>query len=716
MMDGDLRRTFAAVFRYETRQGLRSPAWWVLVLNFGLPVLLTSASPLDPWVPFTRRVFIPVILALAFLLVTPFVYLLAFEREDAPGTHHIFWVRLPHIGGALLAKAVAGVVLVLLAAAPVLAWTLAVAVFYHGWDGLRGWGQALFLIFLPAVFIYLALVLVALLLLPHRFGVRVLSLSLMLSLLFLQDQASLLHLWSPLTKIYFSPVTDLHPFGKLLVWHRVFWLLLIAGMTLWVLARLGRRARRPLGMHEQRWAQQVQWLGVGLMLVALFPAWGFHREKAARFYEVDPNRTPISHVEQGSENSCPQAYQVDVTFDLRRLRVQGHATWQGASATPRLQAGLAGTPVQAGQQMRMEYQGFPRWPRQVIWCPECARDLHLLPQRELQPYLLGWYFVEGHMFLLMTGPWHPFPGCPVERLQVRLEHLPCTSCVAVAGAPERQSGEKAWVYLWEKPPAQGPLLAVGGTYRVIEQEGKGRRFLLPRHMFPSQVQGELMAPYWTTLERMEESGLLSEEEARTLAVVDHLTYPRWGQDGLVLVPVTRSAVEGDPLAYQRYIALMLLMGWWCQGAESCVAQFADTLSEWESQQISLPPDISLEDADQLAQQLALQEQASPEEVSVLPSLFLYTAYRLQDPISTYQPLAMDFSGLLAYPFLIKREPIVLDFLNALYRQEPALFWHILRAYRDTYGLEDISLAAFAQWAENDLEVMLPEPDLVSPSR
>ncbi|MDQ7029722.1 MAG: hypothetical protein Q9O62_08075 [Ardenticatenia bacterium] len=713
MMDGSFRRAFAAVLYYEIRQGLRSPAWWLLILNFGLPVLLTSASPLDPWAPFARRVFIPVILALAFLLVAPFVYLLAFEREDTPWGHDIFWVRLPHIGGAFLAKTVAGVVLVLLAAAPVLAWTLSVAVFYHGWDGLRGWGQALYLIFLPAAFVYLALVLIAMLLLPHRFGKRVLSLCLMLGLVFLQDQIPLLHLWSPLTKVYFSPVTDLHPFGKLLVWHRLFWLLLTVGITLWALSRLSRRARRPLGIHEQRWAQQVQWLGVGLMLVALFPAWGFYREKAVRFYEVEPNPALRSHFEPGHDGACPQAYQVDVTFDLSRLQVRGLATWQGTSITPRLQAGLVGTPVQAGQQMRMEYQGSPRWPRQLIWCPECARDLPLLSQRVLQPYLLGWYFVEGHMFLLITGSWHPFPGCPVERLQVRLEHLSCESCIAVTGTPERQSVDKAWVYLWENPPAQGPLLAMSRAYRVIEQEG--RRFLLPRHMFPSQVQGELVAPYWTALERMEESGLLSEGEARTLAVVDHLVYPRWGQDGLVLVPVIRSTVEDDPLAYQRYIALMLLMGWWCQGAESCVTQFADTLFDWGSQQTALPLDISPEDADQLAQQLALQEQTSPEEVSVLPNLFLYATYRLHDPISTYHPLAMDISGVLAYPFLIKQSPLVLKFLDALYQHEPAHFWHILRAYRDTYGMEDISLATFVQWVEADLDIMLPDPDIM-PSR
>ncbi len=707
MMEGDLRHAFGGVLRYEIRQGLRSPAWWLLVLNFGLPILL-AAPPVDPSLSFTRRVFVPILTVLAFLLAAPLVYLVIFEREDTPWARNVFWVHLPHVGGALLAKAVAGIVLIFLAAMPILAWVLGAALFYHGWDGLRGWGQGFLLIFLPAPLIYLAMALVAMLLTTNRFAVKVLSLFLMLSLLLLHEHVSLLHLWVPLPRIYFSHVTGFHPFGRLLIWHRLFWMLLSIGIIVWALARLSWRAGRLLGMQERRWTRNTQRLGVFLVFIALIPALFFHWEKAQRFYEMEPGGKQIP-VWQTSEDSCPQAYQVDVTFDLRHLQVQGLAIWQEAYAVPKLQAGLRGMPVQEGEQIRMNYQGSPRWPRPAIWCPECLSDPTLLAWHALQPYPVGWYFVEGHLFLLMTGSWHPFPGCLMERLQVRLKQVPCESCIAVTGTPEQWRSEKVWNFFWEKPPNQGPLLAVTTTYQVIEQGGK--RFLFPSHTFPNQAQVELVAPYWTTLEHMEQSGLLIEEEARTLAVVDLLTYPRWSQEGLLLVPlVPMDAVSN----YQRYVALTLLMGWWCQGAESCVVQFADTLSEWE-QHNPLPPNISPKNADQLSQWFKLQNQNTPpKEVSVLPSLLLYAAYRLQDPVSTYQPLHIDFFGRLAGPFLAKRSPFVLNILDALYRQGSSHFWHILRVYRTTYGLRDISLAAFSRWVENDLGVMLPEPDPGSP--
>lgn len=708
-MGGDWQRAFKAVLCYEIRQGLRSPAWWVLVLNFGIPVFLISASPFDPWVSFTHRVFAPIIVALAFLLVTPFVYILTLEREIIPWAHDIFWVRLPHTGGALLAKTVAGIVLVLLATIPVLTWVLAVAWFYHGWSAWQGWGQSI-LILLPAIFIYAALSLLVMLLIPHRFAARILSLFLMLGLLLLQDNYTLLDLWIPLTRIYFSNVTGFHPFGKLLIWHRLFWVLLSIGIIFWILGRLSQRAKRLLDVHERRWAHSMQWLGGMLVLTTLLPAFLFYQEKAKRFYEVDPYGEQ-TYVEI-NDDVCPRAYRVEVTFDLRHVQLHGRATWQGTYGTPKLQAGLRGALVQEGQQIRMEYSGSPRWPRQVIWCPECLRDLNLIFQRSLQPYPLGWYFVEGHLFLLMTGAWHPFPGCPMERLQVRLSHLPCESCIAVTGSPEQQPNVQAGDFLWEKPPGQGPLLAVAATYQSIGVNG--RVFLLPRHIFSLQVQEKIATSHMVTLEQMNQNGLLTEKEAYTLAIVDKLTYPRWSQEGLILVPLEHLDVKASEPGYPQYVALSLLMGWWCQDGESCVANFADALSKW-AQSNSLSVDMSMGDPERVARQLESREQnTSPDGLLVLPNLLLYAAYRLQDPVSDYQPLAIHFSGKIANPFFTEHSPIVLNFLDALYRRESAYFWHILRAYRDTYGVQDISLATFTRWLEDDLGIMPPELMPMSP--
>ncbi len=709
-MNAGCWRTFRAVFFYEIRQGLRSWSWWLLVLNFTVPVLVASASPFEVWVPFFHRVFLPVLLALAFLLVAPLVCLAPFEREVRPGRYDVFWVRLPHIGGALLAKALAGGTLVFLGALPVLGWTFGVALFYHGWDGLLGWGQACML-FLSAWVVYLAIAVVAWLLVPHPFGARVLSVLLMLGLVFLQDQVTLLHLWAPLSRLYFSHVTGFHPFAKLLLWHRLFWLALSSGLTLWALARLSRRAQRLLGPKEIQWSRRGQWVAAGLILVAGIPAFFFYREKARRFDELASN--PGISVERGvNPNACPEGYRVDVTFDLKHLYVQGQASWQGTSIAPSLQAGLTGTLVHEGDQTRMTYQGTPRWPRQEIWCPECARDLTHL-QRLLQPYRLGWYFVEGHLFLLMTGAWHPFPGCPMTQLRVRLEPPPCSSCVAVTGAPKQQLEEAAWVYVWEPPPGQGPLLVVNEVYRAIEQGG--RRFLLPRYMVPLRVHAALAAPYWTTLQHMQEQGLISEHEAHVVAIVDQITYPRWSPEGLLFVPVPRSAIEGMTLPRQRYVALTLLLGWWCQGSPSCIGQLENALSDWSRQQVALPSHLPPEDPDRLAQQLASQEgNRSPEEISVLPGLLLYAAYRLHEPTAPYHPLAVDVSGTLADPLLSKKSPLVMGLLDTLYQQKTTHLWYILRAYRRAYGMQDVSLATFRQWMKEELGLSWPQGNRTVP--
>lgn len=706
MTAGHFHRTFGAVLRYELRIGLRSRTWWLLVLNFALPAFLVSASPAEPWVSFTIRIFRPMGTALLFLFVAPFLLLSILDRERAYSAYEIFWVHLPHTGGAFLAKALAGVLLVFLAAAPVLVWIFGVALFYHEGDGFWAWWQTLFL-FLPTLFIHLALSLVCVLLFSHRFGTRALCLLLVLGLIFTADFYSLLALWGPLPAPYLNPITGFHPFSRVLLWHRVFWSLVSLGVVVWGLAQLSCQAIRPSAVGEYTWIRNMQYVGSLLILLALVPAFLYTREKTQRFYEASKGVSP--HFQADTE-LCPREYEVMVTFDLERVHVQGEATWRGAATRPALQAGLVGSPLREGEYWRMKYRGHPRWPRQVIWCPECLRNTDMLYQLRFSPYPLGWYFVENHLFLLTTGAWHPFPGCPMETLQIRLRHVPCRDCVAVAGNPryQRDGGTRDLNIIWEAPPVHGPLLAEMANYRVLEQ-GQ-RRFFFPRHMFPRQVQAELVAPFWKVLDSMEQVGLLAEGQTSTLAVVDQLKYPRWGQDGLVLLPAEVLDVEPgvSALSYHQYVALSLLVGWWCQSAESCVVQLAET---WSAQEIltpaSLPEGAPIDDPDQLAQWLQAHEQRVSSEVPMLANLLLYAAYRIQEPSGSYQPQPVDFSGILTTPLLLQRSFPVLEQLDSIYRQDPAQFWPMLRAYRERYGVQDVSFEVFTHWLQEEQGISLP---------
>ncbi len=713
-MRRELRHAFGAVFRYEIRQGLRSPAWWLLVLNFGLPALVVSASPWDPWVPFNRRLFTPILLTLGFTLVVPFVVLVVLEREDVPRLYDLFWIRLPHVGGGLLGKAMASLVLVVLAVAPVAIWVLGVALFYHGWDGWRGWWEGALFLF-SGLSVYFALSLLVWLLVPHRFGARVFGLFLMSGLLLLQDRFSVLHLWAPLSRGHFDLMTGLVPFRDLFWWHRIFWLFLALGATLWALAWGARRARRPLSPRERDWVRSLQYVGVAVVLLALVPALLYAREKGQRFYEMEGPSTIL--LSQSPADVCPQRYRVTVSFDLRRLQLQGHALWQGADRPPQLQEGLTATSAEEGAWIRMDYQGSPRWPRQVLWCPECLRAGASLAQRPFQPYPLGWYFVEGHLFLLMSGAWHPFPGCPMERLAVHLEHLPCEHCTAVTGSPETQIGEVAQEFVWEAPPGQGPLLTVATSYRSFERAG--RHFLLPRHLFPRRVQDDLVAVHGMVVDRMAWNGLLAEGEARTLAVAAKLTYPRWNPEGLILVPtkilVRRGAQGIDEGHYQRDVALALLMGWWCQGRVSCVEEMAAGLLERQAMPTSLPIDLPMDEIERFVQGAQAPRAGVPQsEPMMLANLLLYGAYRLQDPDSAYQLRALSFSGALAHPLLLERSHPVLNVLDALYREDSVRFWRILLAYRNTYGVEDVPLTEFDKWVEREFGLTLPDPEVSSP--
>ncbi len=701
MTTENFHRAFWAVLRYEIRIGLRSRMWWLLVLNFALPAFLASASPADPWVSFTIRIFRPMGTALLFLFVAPFLLLSVLDKERGSLAYDIFWVRLPHIGGAFLAKALAGMILVFLAASPMFAWGLGLALFYHGWDGLRAWGQALLLL-LPILGIYSALSVLCLLLVPHRFAARALCLALVLGLIFTADFYSLLDLWGPLPAPYLNLATGFHPFGQILLWHRVFWTLLSLGVVIWGLAWLSHQARRLLSTRERTWVRNMQYVGLLLVLLALVPAFLYTREKAQRFYEA--SNGVFSRTDP---DPCPQEYLVTVTFDLERVHVQGETTWRGAAATPSLQAGLVGTPVREGEYWRMTYQGYPRWPRRVIWCPECLRDINTLYRRHFLPYPLGWYFVENHLFLLMTGAWHPFPGCPMETLQVRLRDVPCKDCIAVTGNPQHQrdGGGGDITFVWETPPAQGPLLAEMVNYRVSEQAQ--RRFFLPRHMFPYQVQAELVAPFWEALDTMERV-LRIEDKTHALAVVDQLKYPRWGQDGLVLLPLKTLAERADTSepGYHQHVAFFLLLGWWCQGAESCVVQLAETWSTHSSPTAaSLPEGAPVDNPDQLAQWLQAHKQRAPAEVPMLANLLLYAAYRIRYPNGSFQPQSI--SSIPLTPLLIHRSFLVLEKLDFLYIQDPSQFWHVFRAYRETYGAQDISFEVFARWLQEEQGIILP---------
>lgn len=699
-MMGSQNRTFVqifwAVFRTELRQGWRSPIWWLLVLNFALSVWIALPDLQNPWQNTFTRVFSLMGSFFWFLFLAPWVLIELVERERRRWKYDFFWIHVRHVGALFVAKVVAALVLILTAMLPLIAGSLGLALWDLGWWGVQIWATLMFSLF-PLLLFYLVLGMVATWGVPHPFGARVASLGLTLIFIFLQEYASLFDLWGPNPIPYFSPITGFHPLRRVLLWHRCFWAIFTVGLILLTIGRFGRQVMRPLAEFERNWFQQSQRWGMVLLFLAAGPALLFVHEKSRRFYEI--NNKSMVPVPQTEPLSCPQAYQVHLNLDIRGTFIQGKAYWQGKGGIDlSLPPGLHGqSKSQEDERRSLYYQGIPRWPRQIIWCPECLRDANWIIQRNLSPYPLGWYLVENHSFFVAEGFWHPFPGCPMETLEIHTQHLPHESTIVLEGYPITQQTEKGWIYRWEAPPSHGPLLAVIPYPRVWRQGHI--QIVLPGPFAPYRVQDEIITPFWKIIRMMEKADLLNEHQDRTFVVVDQIVYPRWGTSVTFLpIGMLKQRALLDAATYERSVALMMLIGWWCQGAEDCVNSFAQNLLYWKKARISA---VTMGDPDQIARQIMAQEEIPLERTRMLPNLLLYGAFRLVRPeVEETFGSEVVFEGTEVVELIdLQSQSTLLHWLDTLYRQNPTRFWLILRKYRDVFRVQDITFGEFVNWME-----------------
>ncbi len=680
-------RTFRAVLRYELRQGWRSPLWWLLALNFALPAVLISPSPSMPWVILPAQLLSPLetILPAGLLLFLAWVPLL--ERESRGEGYAMFWTRSGPGGWVWLGKVAAGLVLTALALLPAVLYVLAVSVPRYGALALRYAGTGLVLFGVPALAVFVALTLLLHLLVPQPALRRALAVGLGLAIVFTHDLQDTTRLLAPIGHFPFSSVTGFAPFQRLLLWQRLTWILLSGGAALLVVAALVRRLPRVVDAAERRWSRVAAGVGVALLLASAAAGALFHTTQARRFVPAAPipAAAPLAA-------ACPPHYQLDVTFDLRALRLHGMATAQGEWPAPRLHDGLAVTDRQPGS---LTYGGSPRWQKTLFWCPVCLRDAALIQQRRFAAYGQGWLWVEGHLFLLPHGDWHPYPGCPVEHLTVRLQGLPCPNGECLAHSADEANAQAGdWRLVWSRGAPAGPLVVLGRAYRPWEV-GE-RRFLVPHFLYSPAEQEEVVGAWALVLERMAQVGL-DGDAVRTVAVADLLRYPRWGE-GVLLAPVgmvtARSRARNEE-AYRHASALYALLGWWCadQG-DACLQALPEVLAR-ATKEARLPAGVP-NNPDALAQ--ALTQQKGTATAMTLLSLWDYAAFRLHAPQAPWD-MAVSGGDVLSGTVGTGRSVRSVQYLDALYRQDPAVFWQIVRAYRQQYGLQDIPLVDFAAWVQ-----------------
>lgn len=688
-----------AIARHEIKMALRQPSWWALaLLLFGIGRLSIKPSEL-PWITAWKLTLTPAVaLAVWGSLLVPLPAIWDYVRELS-GDYEWFWIHLDDERKGIFAKFLAWYALSGLALLPVFLYIAALVGRYYGLPGLILQGRVWLLLILPSFGASLALTLLLSLLARSRFWGLIAALSVVGGLIFADLDVTHLLAIAP-TTIPYSTVTGFEPTRSLLYLNRAFWLLVTMLSLLLASQLIGRVQPRLPQPASRLWRIGFpSLLMIGIVFSAVVGV-DYTQAYQHLFYwgGLPPDTIWISEACSGIDS-----YEVDVTLGLESRTIQGRVRIRTASPevtiSYHMNPGLSWMPISAQEADKirldheqatvtfngsasttftMAYQGQPRLPQEFIACRSCLNS----PEFYRYPFAYEWYLDQETVFLTASGDWHPFPQCPIDKLKVALHNPPCVNSACAAQNSDTLNNQPQTLYLeWQHVPS-GPLLAVASHYlsRTVGEV----IIYQPAFLFPKRAQDDVLRPYVTTLQRLQQYGLQRNGgEKLQIAILPVLRYPRYSEAGLLFIPerslLARALTPED--TFHLFAVEQVVSSWWCSG------------NVCPELQPAMPFEIRLPSS-------AMSGNLSPN-AWLVQSLVKYTSLRLLAPDD---PL---FSSPSSLGNMLAGNTKFLQRLDLFYQQHPADYWEMIRQYRDRYGSQGTSIQDFEHFVSATTGKPLP---------
>lgn len=677
-----------AIAYYEIKMALRQPSWWALaLLFFGIGWLSIERSEL-PWITAWKLTVTPAVaLAVWGSLLVPILAVGGYVRELSGG-YEWFWIHLDNEHGDSSARFLAWYALSCLALLPVFLYVAALVCRYYGLPGLILQGMIWPLLILPSFGASLALTLLLSLLTRSQFWGLMAALVVVGGLIFADLDVTNLLAIAP-TTIPYSTVTGFEPSRSLLCLNRAFWFLIMT-LSLLLASQLIVRVQPRLSQTTSRlWHIGYSSLLVSGIVFVAGIGLAYIQEYQDIFYwgGLPPDTAWISESCSGIES-----YEVYATIWLESRTIQGvvriRTASPGITIPYYMNPGLSWMPIPSQETSKirldheqatfnnsesatftMAYQGQPRLPQEFISCRSCLNS----PEFHRYPFSYGWYLDQETFFLTASGDWHPFPQCPIDKLTVTLHDPPCVNgaCVAQNDALIEQPRT---LHLEWQPVPPGPLLAVASSYisRTVERV----TVYQPAFLFPKREQDDVLRPYATTLQQLQQYGLQRDGgENLQIAILPVLRYPRYSASGLLFVPerslLARAFTPED--TFHLFAVEQVVTAWWCYG------NVCPELQQVTPFEVLLPSSV-------------MDGSLSPN-TWLVKSLVKYTSLRLITPDGVlFSENSPFFQSSLEN--MVADDTIFLQRLDLLYRQNPTDYWEIIRQYRETHGSQGISMQDF----------------------
>ena len=657
----------------------------------------------------------------------------AFVREFQ-ATHNFYWSRPFSNYDYIIGKYVGVCIAICTTLIPIGAWVAWLESTLHGLRGIVIQIQVWAVILVPTLMSLLAITLLVSLVLRRALWTSLVMVLIIGSVLALNLDVTHLSGFAPYG-IYVSPLIGYGPDGRLLELHRVFYtelsfLTLILGLLIAdiIAPRLERKS------NLIRYA--AGFLTITSILIMIYGTTICYRQES-KALSTQPT---YEYWKDYSHCSMIHSYQIDLTIEQAtghiagKVRVGLHSSDTFTQVPVYLNTGLQITNISTSQPTVMAgvNEGvlsftLPSRSRGIVFLTlEYAGVLHISRgfydtisyggERDVMPFLVGGYVDAGTVFLTRDGNWHPFPGCHVDTLTIKLSPPHLNSEIMSTTATTRLYSSDQLILTWEQPPL--PLLIRTTNYRTVQLREDSILLVAPDYMTQEKLN-ELYTPYAILIEQIDthlRQGDISDSPPSQIAILPLIKYGRYD-------PVSRSlflperdsmmwlyerllaygesgALDRPDLLYSRWVAERMMRLWWCSDIFCSTLQvygprisFQNIPASIESDKTTLNALISYA-ALRLVEPLVGQEFID-NEINIRGQMIDYTTFVWT---SGFLPLASESPA--TNRIMIR--------LNEFWNEHGAdAFWNLARNYHYLYGTTSLPEDEFENFVEQVTGVNLP---------
>lgn len=527
--------------------------------------------------------------------------------------------------------------------------------------------------------------------------------------------------------IYISALIGFGPDSNLLVFHRVFYLVLsILGL---LLAWLAMHLAPPHQVETARKKYILAWVIIIIMFLIAFQIGVEFQSERKRI---------VTSLAEHSQINCANwdlidLHRVEIFLNRNTRQIKGETYLEltlpsdstkinlpislnnsmhitQISTSQDVEAELSNEMLSISFPLRLkgntifiaiEYEGTLSVPRYLYDSKTRLNSFHT----NIEPYSPGGYVSEEMMFLVRDGNWHIFPKCFLDSLTLTVEGIRSNETIVHTADNVTFSGTKM-VLNWQSPVPL-PLIALSQNYHIVQITEKAH-LTMPANSIPVKEVDRLFGVYPVLMNQIDHRlGIDALNRPSQIAIVPLIKYGRYDPDSRTLFLPERDNLllqyqyrvfqyqesgwateltKPDAL-YSRWVSERIIRLWWsCNDFDPSIQVYGYSISAIEAK-------YQISDSD-------------PDTKPVLNALLSYSALRLVEPavgsaytreeIAIRSKLANDEWVYADLPLSLFPDvnSLMVRLHNFWLLHGDDFFWQLVNEYRTAFGNTSIPLKDF----------------------